>query len=192
MIIEEPIPLPPITPGVARALSPLVRRIANKCEGDSEDPGLNTYLIGIDEIVIIDPGPGDADHLDVLAGCGGDRIRWIIMTDSCDANAAGAVALKKKTGAELIAPAGFKGADVELVDGFKIDATEFRVFAFDIDADAGQYVFVLEQERSLIPGDLMMDSVPEGFPARVKSYRLKSVAPGHGQYIEDAKTFLAR
>ena len=57
MIIEEPIPLPPITPGVARALSPLVRRIANKCEGDSEDPGLNTYLIGIDEIVIIDPGP---------------------------------------------------------------------------------------------------------------------------------------
>lgn len=190
MTIEEPAPLPPITPGVARALSPLVRRIANKGEG--EEPGLNTYLVGIDEIVIIDPGPGDADHLDVLAGCGGDRIRWIICTDPADSNAAGAVALKELTGAELIAPAGFEGADTELVDGYKIDATEFRVFAFDIDADAGKYVFVLEQERSLLPGDLLDDVVPEGLPARMKSYRIKSVAPGHGQYIEDGKAFLAR
>ncbi len=194
MIIEDPPPLPPITPGVARALSPLVRRIANKGEEGMEEgePGLNTYLIGIDEIVIIDPGPGDADHLDVLCGCGGDRIRWIIVTDPCDANAGGALALKKLTGAVLIAPAGFEGADVEMVDGYKIDATEFRVFAFSVDEAAGQFVYVLEQERSLIPGDLMIDSVPEGFPARVRSYRIKSVVPGHGQYIEDGKAFLAR
>ncbi len=190
MTIEEPVPLPPITPGVARALSPLVRRIANKGEG--EEPGLNTYLIGIDEIVIIDPGPGDAEHLDVLAGCGGDRIRWIIVTDPCDENAAGAQALKKLTGAELIAPAGCRGADVEMVDGYKIDATEFRIFAFSIDEEAGKFVYVLEQERSLIPGDVLVDAVPEDLPARVKSYRLKSVAPGHGQYIEDAKSFLSR
>lgn len=190
MIIEEPVPLPPITPGVARALSPLVRRIANK--GPGEEPGLNTYLVGIDEIVIIDPGPGDPEHLDVLAGCGGDRIRWIIVTDTCDDNAAGALALKKLTGAELVAPPGFEGADTELVDGYKIDATEFRVFAFVINEEAGQHVFVLEQERSLIPGDLLDESVPEDLPARLKSYRLKSVAPGHGQYIEDAKSFLAR
>lgn len=190
MTIEEPVPLPPITPGVARALSPLVRRIANKGEG--EEPGLNTYLIGIDEIVIVDPGPGDAEHLDVLAGCGGDRIRWIICTDPCDENAAGALKLKEMTGAELVAPAGFEGADTELNEDYKVDATEFRVFPFAIDADAGKYVFVLEQERSLIPGDLLDDEVPEDLPGRLRSYRLKAVAPGHGQYIEDAKAFLAR
>ncbi len=189
MTVEEPTPPPPITPGVARALSPLVRRIANKGENEDE-PGLNTYLIGIDEIVIVDPGPGDADHLDVVCGCGGDRIRWIIMTDTRPENAGGALKLKELTGAELVAPAGFEGADEILGDGYKIDATEFRVMAMALDADAGEYVFILEQERSMLSGDHLADSVPESLPARVKSFRLKSIAPGHGQYIEDAKAFL--
>ena len=43
-------------------------------------PGTNTYLVGIDEIVVIDPGPDDPAHLDAIAGCGGDRIRWIVCT----------------------------------------------------------------------------------------------------------------
>ena len=76
-ITEEPVPLPPITPGVARALSPLVRRIA--AAGDGDEPGLNTYLVGIDEIVIVDPGPMDDQHLEVLCGCGGDRIPRIAV-----------------------------------------------------------------------------------------------------------------
>ncbi len=189
MTIEEPTPPPPITPGVARALSPLVRRIANKGE-DEDEPGLNTYLIGIDEIVIVDPGPGDVEHLDVVCGCGGDRIRWIIMTDIRPEYAAGAVALKKKTGAMLVAPAGFDGADDVIGDGYKIDATEFRVIAMALDADAGSYMYILEQERSLIPGDHLEAGIPEDLPTRVKSYRLKSIAPGHGQYIENAKAYL--
>ncbi len=189
MTIEEPTPPPPITPGVARALSPLVRRIANADE--SGEPGLNTYLVGIDEIVIIDPGPGTAEHLDVVCGCGGDRIRWIVMTDTSDEYAGGAKKLKELTGAELLAPPGFDGADDVLGDGYKIDATEFRILAMALgDPDEGRYTFVLEQERCLLPGDQLDDGIPEDFPARVKSFRLKTVAPGHGQYIEDAKEFL--
>lgn len=188
MTIEEPTPPPPITPGVARALSPLLRRIANRGEGD--EPGLNTYLIGIDEIVIVDPGPGDTDHLDVVCGCGGDRIRWIVCTDTRPEYAAGALRMKEMTGAELIAPAGFDGADDVLGDGYKIDATEFRVIAMAMDGGAGQYAYILEQERTMLPGDLLDAGIPEDLPQRVKSYRLKAIAPGHGQYIEDAKAFL--
>lgn len=189
MIIEEPTPPPPITPGVARALSPLVRRIAN--EGDDGEPGLNTYLVGIDEIVIIDPGPGTVEHLDVVCGCGGDRIRWIIMTNTSPDYAGGAKKLKELTGAELVAPAGFDGADVVLGDGYKIDATEFRILAMALgEPDDGKFAFFLEQERSLLTGDHFAESIPKDFPARVKSFRLKAIAPGHGQYIEDAKAFL--
>lgn len=189
MTIEEPTPLPPITPGVARALSPLLRRIA--CPGPDGDPGLNTYLVGIDEIVIVDPGPGDAEHLDVLCGCGGDRIRWIIMTDPDPAYSGGARKLKDLTGAELVAPPGFDGADTVLGDGFKIDATEFRMSAVAMGNPAdGRHVFFLEQERSLLSGDHLADGIPEGFPAKVKSFRLKAIAPGRGQYIEEAKAFL--
>ena len=188
MTIEEPTPLPPITPGVARALSPLVRRIA--CEGEGEEPGLNTYLIGIDEIVIIDPGPGAASHLDVLCGCGGDRIRWIIMTNTSAEYSGGALRLKELTGAELVAPAGFEGADTVLDESYQVDATEFRITTINV-GDSGHHVFILEQERSMIPGDHLDAGVPEGLAARVKRYRLKSIAPGHGQYIENAKEVFA-
>ncbi len=188
MSVEEPTPLPPITPGVARALSPLLRRIA--MAGADGEPGLNTYLVGIDEIVIVDPGPGDADHLDVLCGCGGDRIRWIVVTDTADAYAGGALALKERTGAEIIAPKGFPSADDVLCDGYKIDATEFRMIAMSAGIGDGQHVFVLEQERCLLSGDVLVDGVPSELPGQLTSYRLKSVAPGQGQLIEDAKGFL--
>jgi len=184
-ITEEPVPLPPITPGVARALSPLVRRIA--AEGDSGEPGLNTYLVGIDEIVIVDPGPMDDQHLDVLCGCGGDRIRWIVLTDTSEIYSAGAQMLKERTGAELVAPPGFDGADQVLGDGYKIDATEFRITAVAIDDGAdGRFSFVLEQERTLLCGDhVTAEAVPDSLPAKVKSFRIKSMAPGHGQYVDD-------
>ncbi|MDH3295863.1 MAG: hypothetical protein OER95_16215 [Acidimicrobiia bacterium] len=185
-ITEEPTPLPPITPGVARALSPLVRRIA--AEGEGGGPGLNTYLVGIDEIVIVDPGPLDEMHLEVLCGCGGDRIRWIVLTDTSDPYSAGAQMLKERTGAELVAPPGFDGADQVLGDGYKIDATEFRMTAVAIeDGSDGRFSFVLEQERTLLCGDhLTEDAVPPSLPEKVKSFRIRSLAPGHGQYMEDA------
>lgn len=187
---EELVPLPPITPGVARALSPLVRRIASEIEGG--EPGLNTYLVGIDEIVIIDPGPLDAGHLDVLCGCGGDRIRWIVLTDPDEQYSAGAMNLKERTGAELVAPAGFDGADEVMGDGYKIDATEFRITAVAItDGSDGRYSFVLEQERTLLSGDHCEEGVPEQLPSKIKSFRIKSIAPGHGQYIDNANSVLA-
>ncbi|NNE97113.1 MAG: hypothetical protein HKN24_13895 [Acidimicrobiales bacterium] len=186
--MEEPTPPPPIIPGVARALSPLLRRIAHP--GENGEPGLNTYLVGIDEIVIVDPGPGDSEHLDVICGCGGDRIRWIVMTQTSDYYAAGALELKKKTGAELWAAPGFTGADKEIGDGDKIDATEFviRVVAL---SEGDSYVYVLEQERSILAGDLFENGVPDDIPARVKKDRIKTIAPGHGQFIEDARPIVA-
>jgi glyoxylase-like metal-dependent hydrolase (beta-lactamase superfamily II) len=184
-MVDEPTPLPPIIPGVARALSPLLRRIAS---GTEADPGLNTYLVGIDEIVIVDPGPDDPAHLDIIVGCGGDRIRWITMTDTDPANSAGAERLKEMTGAEIIAPAGFPGADESLGDGYKIDATEFRITAIALTEQ--HHCFVVEQERTLLTGEHLVAGVPDGLRETVRSYRLKAIAPGHGQYIDNAKSVL--
>ena len=90
-------------PGVARALSPLVRRIVAPNPGMMTGPGTNTYLVGIDEIAVIDPGPDDATHLDAIAGCGGDRIRWIVCTHTHPDHSPGAAGLKERTGAEVLA-----------------------------------------------------------------------------------------
>ena len=40
-----------LVPGVARAISPMVRRILAPNPGVFTGPGTNTYLIGIDEVV---------------------------------------------------------------------------------------------------------------------------------------------
>src|SRR2546430_188259 len=52
--------MPDMTPGVASALSPLVRRIVAPNPGLMTGPGTNTYLVGIDEVAVVDPGPDDA------------------------------------------------------------------------------------------------------------------------------------
>src|SRR5690606_18149140 len=49
--------MPDMTPGVPSALSPLVRRIVAPNPGPMTGPGTNTYLVGIDEVAVIDPGP---------------------------------------------------------------------------------------------------------------------------------------
>jgi len=43
--------MPDLVPGVARAISPLVRRILAPNPGVFTGPGTNTYLVGIDEVV---------------------------------------------------------------------------------------------------------------------------------------------
>ena len=58
--------MPDLTPGVASALSPLVRRIVAPNPGPFTGRGTNTYLVGIDEVAVIDPGPDDKRHIDAI------------------------------------------------------------------------------------------------------------------------------
>jgi glyoxylase-like metal-dependent hydrolase (beta-lactamase superfamily II) len=198
-----PPPPEPLVPGVARALSPLVRRIIAPNPGMMTGPGTNTYLVGIDEIAVIDPGPDDPTHLDAIAGCGGDRIRWILCTHTHPDHSPGAAGLKARTGAEVLAFDSRDGLEVDtkLKDGGRIEATEFRLRAVHTPGHASNHLcFVLEEEHVLFSGDHIMQgstvviSPPDGNMARyldslakVRAIRLKAIAPGHGRLIEDPK-----
>jgi glyoxylase-like metal-dependent hydrolase (beta-lactamase superfamily II) len=196
----------PIVYGVASALSPMVRRIVAENPGMMTGPGTNTYLVGIDEIAVIDPGPGDASHLDAIAGCGGDRIRWILLTHTHEDHSPGAVGLKKLTGAEILAfgPGDGKGKvrlDGTLGDGAVIEATEFHLTALHTPGHASNHLcYLLNEERTLFTGDHIMQGStvvigpPDGDMAayfasleKLKSIRprLRAIAPGHGHLIED-------
>jgi glyoxylase-like metal-dependent hydrolase (beta-lactamase superfamily II) len=163
-------------------------------------PGTNTYLVGIDEIAVIDPGPDDETHLDAIAGCGGDRIRWILCTHTHPDHAPGAAGLKERTGAEIMAFASKDGlkVDTKIKDGFRIEATEFRLRAVHTPGHASNHLcFLLEEERLLFSGDHIMQGStvvikpPDGDMtayleslAKVRKLRLKAIAPGHGYVIE--------
>lgn len=202
---DQPQPKP-IVYGVASALSPMVRRIVADNAGMMTGPGTNTYLVGIDEIAVIDPGPGDDAHLDAIAGCGGDRIRWILLTHTHEDHSPGAVGLKKRTGAEVLAfgPGEGRGKvrlDGTLADKAVIEATEFHLTAMYTPGHASNHLcYLLNEERTLFTGDHIMQgstvviSPPDGDMAtylssleRLKTIRprLKAIAPGHGHVIDD-------
>jgi len=197
-----PEPPEPLEPGVARALSPMVRRIIAPNPGPMTGPGTNTYLVGIDEVAVIDPGPVDDGHLQAILGCGGDRIRWVALTHHHADHAPGAKALCERTGAELLA-FGHRGKagvrpDRRLTDGDRIEATEFRLTALHTPGHASDHLcFLLEEERMLFTGDHIMEGStvvirpPDGDMAaylesleRLRSLRLRAIAPGHGRVID--------
>jgi glyoxylase-like metal-dependent hydrolase (beta-lactamase superfamily II) len=197
---EKPPPKPLVT-GVASALSPMVRRVLAPNSGVMTGPGTNTYLVGIDEVAVIDPAIDHAAHLEAIVGCGGDRIRWILCTHTHPDHSPGAAALKKLTGAEVLAFDSRDGLDVDtsIGDGFRIEATEFRLRAVHTPGHASNHLcYLLEQERLLFSGDHIMQgstvviAPPDGDMAayleslaRIRKLRLRSIAPGHGYLIDD-------
>ncbi len=198
--LEEDLPKP-IVHEVASALSPYIRRIVADNPGAMTGPGTNTYLVGIDEIAVIDPGPDTARHLDAIAGCGGDRIRWILLTHTHPDHAPGAAALRDRTGAEICAFDVRDDIPVDrtLADGDFIEATEFRIRAIHTPGHASNHLcYLLEEERTLFSGDHIMEgstvviAPPDGDMAaylesleKVRIKRMKAIAPGHGHFITE-------
>ena len=63
-------------------LSPLVRRITAGNSSVFTGPGTNTYLVGKEEITVIDPGPAMPEHIENIAKACGDDIKQILVTVS--------------------------------------------------------------------------------------------------------------
>lgn len=209
-----------LSPGVPNALKPLVRRIV-------APDGTNTYLVGVDEIAVVDPGPDDPGHVDAIVGCGGDRIRWVLVTSCEHGHAAGAAAVKARTGAEVLGfgPADCFLPDHKVGDGYQLEATEFRLLVMHMPGFAPDHLcYLIEDDRILLSGDLLRGpdeeidpgsqaeaasmgeaaSAPMAAVADPAAYQaaiqrlaklrppLRGIAPGHGHFIDDAKSALAQ
>lgn len=66
-------------------------------------PGTTTFLIGEDDVAVIDPGPDDPVHLDAVARAGRDRISHIFVTHAHRDHSGGAARLSRLTGAPVLA-----------------------------------------------------------------------------------------
>lgn len=197
----------PLIPGAVSTLSPLVRRILAPNPNFMTGPGTNTYLVGHDEIAVIDPGPDDPRHVDALLAAGGDRIRWIICTHSHADHWPAAVPLAARTGAEVLGfdPRDGLVVDRTLVPGERVAAADFTLRALHTPGHVDNHLsFLLEQEGLLFAGDHLMQGSsvvilpPHGgnMGAYVRSLQelltldppLRTIAPGHGLLFTEPVT----
>ena len=194
-----------IVPGELVELTPRVRRITAPNPGVMTGPGTNAYLIGNEDVAVIDPGPEIDSHRDAILAAAGKRLRWILCTHTHLAHSPCARALHEATGAEVLgrtAPqdgrqdANFAPQRV-LEHGDVVDCGAFRLRALHTPGHASNHVcYLLEGEGLLFTGDHVMQgstvviSPPDGdMAAYLKSLELllqmelAVIAPGHGHLI---------
>jgi glyoxylase-like metal-dependent hydrolase (beta-lactamase superfamily II) len=206
--------VPNLTPESPSALSPLIRRVVANNPGLMTGPGTNTYLVGIDEVAVIDPGPDLAKHVDAIIGASMmERVRWILLTHTHPDHWPAAGKIAQKTGAKIAAFAPFPKADevtidldLVLADGDSIEGTEFRLEALHTPGHAPNHLcFWLEEERALFTGDHVLNGTttvvnPQRGGDMIqylaslerlrKLRRVARICPGHGDVIEDATATL--
>ena len=190
-------------PGGPVALSSRVVRVTAPNPGLMTGPGTNSYLVGTDELVVVDPGPDDAGHLERLAELGAGRIRRVVVTHTHRDHAPGAAGLAARTGAEV---AGFGPGEAFTPDrvvgeGSVVPVEGATLLALHTPGHASDHLcWLLQEEGLLFSGDHVMEgstvviAPPDGDMARyLDSLRrllgleppLRAIAPGHGSLIVD-------
>jgi glyoxylase-like metal-dependent hydrolase (beta-lactamase superfamily II) len=198
-----------LSPGVPIALTPLVRRIVAPNPGLMTGPGTNTYLVGIDEVAVIDPGPDDDGHIKaIVGGAMRERIRWVVLTHTHPDHWPAARKLLDATGATLAAAAKSPKADEfdlvpgrVLADGDTIEGSEWGLDVLLTPGHAPNHVCLfLDDDRTLFTGDHVLSGTTTvvnpkrggDMIAYLESTRrlraikrLARICPGHGDVITE-------
>jgi glyoxylase-like metal-dependent hydrolase (beta-lactamase superfamily II) len=176
-------------------------------------PGTNTYLLGLREVAVLDPGPDDAQHMEAILRAAGGFIRWIIVTHTHPDHSPLVARLAGHTGARVIGlpPPGDGRQDETFVpqhlpgDGERLSVGDAQLLAIHTPGHASNCVcYLLEGERLLFTGDHVLEGVspvilpPDGDMSaylhsldKLRSHDFERIAPGHGDLMEHGKEILS-
>ena len=184
-----------------------IRRLVAPNPSMMTGPGTNTYLFGVEEIAVLDPGPIISRHLEAIQRIADAPIRWVLVTHTHPDHSPAASVLAKETGAELIGIPAPVGAhqdesfqpDRVLADGDQLVSDAFAIRAVHTPGHASNHVcFHHEASDWVFTGDHVIDgstvviNPPDGNMKqyieslrRLRSMGCAALAPGHGELIHD-------
>jgi glyoxylase-like metal-dependent hydrolase (beta-lactamase superfamily II) len=163
--------------------------------------GTNTWIVGREPALVIDPGPEDDGHLTEVARVAG-RVGAVLVTHDHEDHAGGAAAFSDRVGAPLHAVR-VRGAE-PLEDGRVFASGDGFVRSIATPGHAADHVAFLEPvTRSLFTGDAVLGrgtsfiDPPDGdLAAYLASLEAmlelapRSIRPGHGPVRTDARELL--
>ena len=187
-------------------ISPLIRRITAGNGSVFTGPGTNTYLIGNEDVTVIDPGPAMEEHIDAILAAS-KNIKQIVVTHTHPDHSPGVRLMKEK----LDIPAfgmltkSSKNQDTTfnpsriLEDGEVFHEDEFSLEVVHTPGHASNHLcFILREEKVIFTGDHIMNgsTVVIGPPdgnmkqyieslEKLKDYDIEKIAPGHGEVLEN-------
>lgn len=187
-------------------LSDRVRRLTAPNPGPMTDAGTNTYFFGDEAVAVVDPGPLEQSHIDLILDELGDRIRWVLATHTHPDHSPAVLPIAEATGAKVYGMLAedkmFQDEtfqpDVHMQHHDVIASDEFTLRAIHTPGHVSNHLcFLLEEEGMLLAGDHIMNGstvviVPPGGDMKayieslqlLESYPLKTIAPAHGDIME--------
>jgi glyoxylase-like metal-dependent hydrolase (beta-lactamase superfamily II) len=170
--------------------------------------GTNTYVVGEEEVVVIDPGPGAPDHLRRLTAAVAERgrARAVVITHHHFDHSEAAAEVAERLGAPLV---GFPHPDSpvldrELADGDEIGFGGGVLHALHTPGHSRDHLcYWLPEAGTVFAGDLVAGEgfividPPDGDMAqymaslrRLREIGATSIRPGHGPLIDVPDAYL--
>jgi len=198
----------PALTGTVQRLAGSVWRVVAPNPSALTGPGTNTYVVGTQRRVVIDPGCEDRAHLERILEVSDGVVDTIVCTHSHPDHSPGAAWLRERTGARVLGrPAPDDGhqdpgyaPDAGVEDGERIEAGDDVLRALHTPGHASNHVcLLLERDGLLFTGDHLMSGStviiipPDGSMRlyldslrRLRELPLTTLAPGHGSLMPGA------
>ena len=196
-----------LTPGEVVDLEPWLRRLVAPNPGLMTGPGTNTYLIGVDEIAVIDPGPAIEEHVEAILAAAGAPVRWLLASHTHSDHSPAVARLARATGAAVVglpAPAGPHqdanfAPDLEPDDGDRLLVDGIELEVLHTPGHASNHLCFFHRPSGwlftgdhVINGSTVVIDPPDGSMRdyldsleRLRRLPAKRIAGGHGHAIEN-------
>src|SRR5699024_4786162 len=191
--------------GACQRIAPGVLRLTAPNPSAMTGPGTNTYLVGEEATVVIDPGVADTAHVEAIITHAPGPISAILVTHKHPDHTGGAAALSARTGAPVHGDATPLAGphdpdfmlDAPLAHGAVIAAGAMQLEAVHTPGHTPDHLcFLLREQGLLFAGDAVMAGVtvviipPDGdmrtyFQTldQLRALALAAIAPGHGRVL---------